>query len=123
MTVIIILIKPDKEKVCVGVDDAYFQRIVSVIKKIRGKRNNFSFKIPENGFYGMLLINNETKKIYVYHDKIFFFNNNVIEVYTDSRKKIHGLLLKKALKQHYEKLKYYFEVSNIGSNDSQILLK
>lgn len=118
MAKIIVLIKPFKENMCVGVNDLFFEKIVSIVRKNKIKTSNLFIEIKKTGYYGMMLINSGNSKIYVNQDKVIFFNNNVIEIYIDSQKKIYNLFLKAVIKKYYDVLRYHLEVSKCNKNKS-----
>jgi hypothetical protein len=118
MAKIIILIKPFKENICVGVNELFCEKIISIVKKNKIKKSNLFIETGKTGYNGMMLINNGNTKVYVNHDNVIYFNNNIIEIYIDSQKKIYNLFLKAVIKKYYDVLRFHFDVSNCTKNKS-----
>jgi hypothetical protein len=116
MPELIIILMPYNKKLSLKVSEAFYNKIVCIAEKIKSDKRLFVSDIPEIGYCGMILIKNNTNKIYVNNETVIIFRDGIIETLYDRKKRISNLLIKKALPKHFEELKYFFTVSCISEN-------
>lgn len=107
---------PYNKKLSLRVSEAFYNKIICLAEKIKSNKRLFHSDIPEIGYCGMILINDDSNKIYVNNETVIIIKDSVIETLYDRKKKISNLLIKKALPEHFEDLKYFFAVSGFSDN-------
>lgn len=116
MPELIIILMPYNKKLSLKISEAFYNKILGIADKIKSDKELMVSDIPEIGYCGMILINNDSNKIYVNNKSIILIRDNIIETLFDRKQRINNLLIKKALPEHFEELKYFFAVSGCSEN-------
>ncbi len=120
-----LLIKPYKENISFRIDDNLFKKAFDYIRKIKNDDTEYILDIPDIGYCGILIEDQSFTKIYVNKENVILTKNEITEIFKDSRKILHNLLLKEVLIKYDKEIFYFCDVSkyNCGKKFDKCNLK
>ena len=111
-----LILKPYKQKICFRIDDNLFETALNYIEKLKNDDTGYIPDIPDLGYCGIVVEDQSFTRLYVNKENVVLSKNKLTEIFNDSQKKIHNLLMKEVLTKYYKEIIYYCETAKYKGN-------